>query len=109
MTDEMIQELWLSPEGVTATLEPASWPDDFEWYAEGPGQRPPQFYEMRQGAEILKEFVVFPYEPWSPYDAAVDRLRGDGWTLTNPPEFRTCEHGMNAELCYGPSHYPMDL
>jgi hypothetical protein len=28
--------------------------------------------------------------------------------LLHPGDFETCEHGLSANLCVGPQHYPMD-
>lgn len=29
--------------------------------------------------------------------------------LLHPADFETCEHGLSANLCYGPQHYPLDM
>ena len=109
-------ETFTNERGIAAILTPAPFPDgpdgdDFEWFAEGPGQRPPQFYEMRSVVtnEVVESFVVYPVEPWSPYDAAYDKLVSWGWTRHGgDPEPETCEHGLSANLCAGPGHYPAD-
>jgi len=73
---------WRTDDGRIVDVVPTGWPDDFEWFAEGPGQRPPQFYEVRELGKIkaTDTFAVYPVEPWSAYDAASDKLRGWGWT-----------------------------
>jgi hypothetical protein len=105
-------ELWTSPDGFVCELVPVPWPDEFEWYADQPGQRPPRFYELTSVDDVFtEERVVYPVEPWSPYDAISDQLIRDGWTGPPPTEeqLATCEHGLAAWLCAGPEHYPMDL
>lgn len=106
-------ELWSVPEGNFAgqlvELRPAPWPDDFEWFAEGPGQRSPQFYDLAlKDGTIVRSTVVFPCEPWSPYDAISDKLRAEGYERQDHPDDRhdVCEHGLSANLCSGPNHYP---
>lgn len=102
--------VWITSKGHRVDVVPADWPAEFEWFAEGPGQRPPQFYDLRNlTTGEVAETVVFPYEPWSPADAISDKLRAWGWTdTTTYDDAGTCEHGLSASLCAGPGHYPMD-
>jgi hypothetical protein len=114
------REVWTAPNGVTVWLEPAAFDpcpdddgcDDEGWFAESPGQRPPQRYLLRSTVtgDVLDDFVVFPVEPWSPYDAASDRLIRDGYQPPTPTaeELAECEHGLSQQLCAGPGHYPPD-
>lgn len=100
-------EVWTSPDGRLAALNPIR--STHDWYPEGPGHRPPQTYEMTDdNGDPIESFTVFPVEPWSPYDAAFDRLRGMGWVPPVQEPEPTCEHGLSASLCAGPGHYPMD-
>lgn len=114
-------ETWRSPAGVPAVLTPYTpepyVPDDDEeyydegWYADFPGQRPPQSYRMvTLWGVTVDDFTVFPLDPWSPYDAASDRLVREGWTPPPPTdeELAQCEHGLSLRLCAGPEHYPME-
>ncbi len=100
---------WRTDSGLVVEVEPIRWPADFEWYADQPGQRPPQFYRVfgRRG-EPVEDIVVHPVEPWSAYDAVGDKLRARGWEDLAPQDDATCEHGLSASLCAGPEHYPMD-
>lgn len=114
------REVWTSPDGVEAYLTPVPLtppdPDDefYEpWFAESPGARPPGRYNLIavDDGRVVFDYTVYPYEPWSWYDAISDILLRDGW---EPPplteeEMALCEHGMSAWLCAGPSHYPMDM
>lgn len=83
------QEVWFSPDGVRCYLHPyVPEPPDSEewepWYPEQPGMRPPQSYKMVRvdpPNTIEDDFTVFPVDPWSPYDAASDRLVREGWTF----------------------------
>lgn len=101
--------LWSAPDGLVLEVVPTQWPDDFEWFAEGPGQRPPQFYDMMASDGITyKSLVVFPVEPWNPADALADKLVSQGYKDLSPIDEETCEHGMSASLCHGPQHYPYD-
>ena len=97
---------WKNQNGAPMTVTPTGWPDGFEWFAEGPGQRPPTFYELRSTRTGATEVMaVFPVEPWSAYDAAGDKLRGRGWSDCSPVDHELCEHGLAAAMCYGPGHY----
>jgi hypothetical protein len=112
-TDIEAREYWIIPEGnfagQLAELRPDALPDDFEWYPDGPGQRMPQAYSLHlQDSRVVKSFMVFPVEPWSPYDAACDKLRDQGYEMVGGRQPETCEHGLSADLCAGPGHYPMD-
>ena len=80
------------------------------WYPEAPGERPPQAYELRniETGEV-ERVTVYPVEPWSAYDAITDVLTARGWFNGDRLDRGTCEHGMAADLCAGPGHYPMDL
>lgn len=80
------------------------------WYPEAPGQREPQSYELRniETGEV-ERVTVFPVEPWSAYDAITDVLTARGWFNGDRLDRGTCEHGMSADLCAGPGHYPVDL
>lgn len=109
-------EIWRSPKGTECYLVPVSWPDGFDWFAEGPGQRPPQFYEMRcvRTGTVVAAPVVYPYEPWSPYDAIHDKAVRAGWERLPHPKDRPferhygCPHGLSMDRCYGPGHYEPD-
>lgn len=115
MAEELAPEIWLDPLGRPAELRHVgltAYDGDDAWYAEQPGQLHPHTYEVRNVANprLRLTRVVFPVEPWSPYDAISDLLVRDGWT---PPaatveELATCEHGLSAQLCAGPNHYPME-
>ena len=104
-------EIWTSPDGLPAALTLVELPPladgDDGWFPEGPGELPPRSYEMRVGPIAVWERTVFPYEPWSPYDAVSDILRHEGWTPPPPTdaEMAECEHGMSARYCSGPGHY----
>ena len=108
-------EVWTDPLGRPAYLIPVGAPDfgeDDPWYPDFPGQRPPFEYRIEavHNPRLAFKRVVFPYEPCSPYDAISDILIGEGF---NPPpcteaELAMCEHGLSAQLCAGPGHYPMD-
>jgi hypothetical protein len=89
----MEAEVWLDPLGRPAHLTflgspEAAFPEltadeDYEpWFPEGPGQRPPVVYELRNAANprLRLTRTVFPLEPWSPYDAITDILVREGWT-----------------------------
>ena len=92
---------WRTAGGEVVTVEPTQWPDDFDWYPEGPGQRMPQFYTVGD-----RTFPVFPLEPWSPAEALSDLLTSWGWEdLTPQPETLLCDHGLSLDLCSGPNHY----
>lgn len=116
-------EAWTDPAGrlaelvavahpTAAPLAAEGYPEDYEddgWFADFPGQRPPQSYELRSVVDgsVLRSDTVFPVEPWSWYDAIADRLVADGWTPPAPTEaeLEECEHGLSAMLCSGPNHY----
>lgn len=111
MSDNL--ERWIVPPGrfggQLAELVPVLLPDDFEWYPEAPGQRTPQEYHMvLDDGTVIHDFMVFPVEPWSAYDAAVDKLTNRGYKMVGGRVPETCEHGLSADLCYGPNHYPED-
>ena len=109
-------EIWIAPDGLPAELtltsiapaevDPETGLDD-EWFPDAPGARPPVAYEMRVGPIVVWERVVFPYDPWSPYDTVSDVLCHEGWTPPPPTEaeLAECEHGMSARYCSGPAHY----
>lgn len=109
----MNAEVWESPAGVAATLEPVDVPGLLdEWYPESPGARPPRVYRMVDAAGLtVTEFTVFPVEPWSWYDAASDLLVKEGWTPPPPTaeDLAVCEHGLSVSLCAGPGHYPEEF
>jgi len=94
---------WMTNEGELARVRPVSI-DLSEWYADDPGQRPPQGYEITIGATI-HQTTVSPYEPWSAADALSDHLHAQGWTDLDAVEPDECEHGLSADLCSGPAHY----
>ena len=102
-------EVWVSPKGTPCHLVPVEPPADFEWYAEGPGQRGVWFYEMRHvgTGTVVASPVARPVEPWSPYDAISDKARAAGWRRLagEGEEDRQCEHGLSLDLCSGPNHY----
>lgn len=80
------------------------------WYADFPGQRPPQTYQLTEVGrpfDVVDEFTVFPVGGWSWYDAAQDRLLRDGYDGPPPSEedLAVCEHGLSQRLCAGPNHY----
>lgn len=97
-------EVWTHDDGSTAELVVAD-TDPGDWFPESPGHRPPVTYELRSAGVAVGVWTVFPVEPWGPWDALVDLLAREGW---RPPaeEYRTCEHGLSADLCAGPNHYP---
>jgi|PlaIllAssembly_1097288.scaffolds.fasta_scaffold00151_3 hypothetical protein len=118
MVTTMEAEIWTTAEGVAAKLLPVDFEpydgDDeefggYEWFPEGPGQRPPQRYvlEAVETGEIIFDYTVFPYAPWSPYDAIFDVLMKEGFTPPPPTEaeLALCEHGMSANGCSGPNHF----
>lgn len=106
-----MSEIWLSPDGRPCFLELAPPPppsgEDWEdgWYPEAPGQLPPKTY-LVDGEQI----TVSPVGGWSWYDAISDILIRRGYTPPppTPEELATCEHGLSAQLCAGPMHYPDD-
>jgi len=102
-------EVWVSPKGTPCHLVPVATPADFEWFAEEPGDRAPQFYEMRHvgTGTVVASPVAWPVAPWSPYDAISDKARAAGWRCLDDEgrEDRQCEHGLSLELCSGPLHY----
>lgn len=104
-------EIWLDPLGRPARLIPVGMPDygDDPWFPEQPGQRPPYEYRIEavHNPRLALREVVFPVEPWSPYDAISDRLVARGWTPPAPTEeeMAECEHGLSARWCSGPNHY----
>jgi hypothetical protein len=116
-------EVWTTPAGVAVELravdfEPYVPADDeedcggWEWFPESAGARPPQRYLLVEVAtgEVDLDRTVFPYAPWTAYDAISDVLLADGY---EPPplteaELATCEHGLSASLCSGPNHYGED-
>ena len=106
-------EIWLDPMGRPARLIPVGTPNLDGWYADEPGQRPPYQYRIEavHNPRLALTETVFPYEPWSPYDAISDRLTANGFTPPAPTEaeMAVCEHGLSAQLCSGPGHYPMDV
>jgi hypothetical protein len=77
------------------------------WYPEAPGERAPQSYDLRniETGEV-ERVTVYPVEPWSAYDAITDVLTARGWFNGDRQDSGTCEHGMAADLCAGPGHYP---
>ncbi len=112
-------ETWVSPAGVPVTIKPVAFepyvPADDEdyfddaWFPEEPGQRPPQRYLIVAVADgtTVDDRTVFPYAPWSAYDAIADILLAEGY---EPPpltaeELAECEHGMSAINCSGPNHF----
>lgn len=102
-------EVWISPEGEEVALNCLGDKGFDDWYPEEPGQRHPMRYAMvNEAGQDVYAFTVFPLEPWSPYDAASDHLAALGYVMRDEPVFETCEHGMDANLCAGPGHYPMD-
>lgn len=101
-------ETWVHPNGLPCKLVPVPTEGDGEWFAEEPGQRPPQSYELRPEVPGLKfGFTVHPGELWSAYDAISDELVRTGWhrDTANDEPYRECEHGLSADLCSGPNHY----
>lgn len=110
-------EIWLDPMGRPAKLiclghpKPVVDEDGYseDWFPEQPGQRPPVEYRIEavHNARLALREVVFPVEPWSPYDAISDRLVANGFTPPPPTEaeMAQCEHGLSAQLCSGPNHY----
>lgn len=116
------REVWHSPTGVACYLTPVALilpeempdlPEDYEpWYPEGPGERPPVRYHLVScaGGTVVEDHTVYPYEPWSWYDAISDWLIKEGWEGPPPTaeELEVCEHGLSARLCAGPMHYPDD-
>ena len=104
-----MSEIWTSPDGIACELFYVGGVDD--WFPEGPGQRPPARYELRVHGHrdiVVEEHTVFPLEPWSPYDAISDRLIAYGWEPPPSEPEPDCEHGLSANLCHGPNHYPED-
>lgn len=80
---------------------------DEGWFPEGPNQRPPARMQARRVSDdkVLWEQTVFPYAPWSAYDAAIDILVREGWRPI-VEDRGTCPHGMSADLCADPvNHY----
>jgi hypothetical protein len=108
-------EVWTDPVGRLAYLIPLGLPDLGEegWYADEPGQLPPFEYRIEavHNPRLAIRRVVLPLAPWGPYAAISDVLVAEGWTP--PPltedELAMCEHGLSANLCAGPGHYPMDM
>ena len=104
-------EIWTDPAGRPAYLIPVGAPvfEDDGWYADFPGQLPP--FEFRVQAahnpRLALRKVVFPYAPWSAWDAVSDILIAEGFT---PParDEAECEHGLSLSLCAGPGHYPQE-
>jgi hypothetical protein len=83
-------EVWIDPTGRPVELEYVGLTGDgeegpdgetYEWFPESPGHLHPRTY-LVGGIE----FVVFPVEPWSPYDAIADILLRDGYTPPPPTE-----------------------
>lgn len=108
-------EVWMDPQGRPAYLIPVGAPDFGEdgWYADQPGQRPPFEYRIQaaHNERLALKWVVFPVEPWSPYDAISDILVAEGFTPPSPSadELLTCQHGLSLSLCAGPGHYPQEF
>lgn len=108
-------EVWTDAEGCQLMLVPTAFPavvaddgddDGFEWYPDGPGQRPPQRYELQLlSGDPIAAHVVFPVEPWTAYDAISDRLIREGFTPPVSEPVGECEHGLSIDLCFGPNHY----
>lgn len=95
---------WRSPTGRLAVL--VAVPGAAEgWYPEGPGQRPPQRYQLIRDGAVLDDRTVLPLAPWSAFDAVADALHADGWTETAEPDPARCAHGLSLSLCAGPGHY----
>jgi len=110
-------EIWIDPQGRPAYLIPVGPPtlvdeDGEGWYPDQPGQRPPYEYRIQaaHNERLALKRVVFPVEPWSPYDAISDTLIREGFTPPAPTaeELATCQHGLSLSLCAGPGHYPQD-
>lgn len=112
-TDTDAPEIWTTPEGVFVELHPV--PNHFDdedggWFPEEPGQRPPQSYELRDAnGSVALAFTVFPNEPWSPYEAASDKLVSWGFAPPASEPDALCEHGLSASLCSGPNHYDYEF
>jgi hypothetical protein len=101
-----------TPDGrpAVAVAAPALPLEDGEepWFAEAPGQREPRrFLLVDATGSVLEELVVAPTGGWGYLDALTDMLVGRGWTFPTAP-YEVCPHGMSADLCSGPGHYPMD-
>lgn len=107
-------EIWTDPQGRPAYLIPVGVPapdfGDEGWYADEPGQRPPYEYRIQaaHNPRLALKRIVFPYEPWSPYDAISDILVADGFTPPTAEPEAECVHGLSLSLCAGPGHYPQD-
>lgn len=115
------QWTWITSKGHSVDVrdagyfDPASLSDEdaefYEpWFAEGPGQREPRYYDLVNltTGESVRLCTGVVYEPWTYFDAISDKLKAWGWTDTTLEEPGTCEHGLSAALCAGPEHYPMD-
>ena len=100
--------LWETTKGHLVNVYPIA-TDLNGWYAEAPGEREPQTYRLdntKTGESITH--TVSPIEPWNAYDAIVDRCVAWGWKDTTYVDPGKCEHGLSADLCAGPNHYPAD-
>jgi hypothetical protein len=116
MNDNSGFEVWTDGHGCQLALVPVAFGESVDelgdedgydgWFAESAGQRAPQRYEMRTLVGFPVEVhVVFPVEPWTAYDAISDRLIREGWTPPVADMVGECEHGLSADLCFGPNHY----
>jgi hypothetical protein len=64
-------------------------------------------HEAEMRGELMADWI---FSGGDPADASrYAHYEMNGWpTLINPDE-GTCEHGLSASLCAGPSHYPLDM
>lgn len=74
----------------------------------------PSTYSLTEVATGTRnEFLVFGEGGFSPYEMAFHlATRREGADFIDPAPSRneslTCEHGLDASMCAGPNHYPMD-
>lgn len=115
MTNPDHQWIWTTSKGhvvdvVYVGAEPLA-EDEEPWFPEGPGQREPRSYDLHNltTGESVRVSTGVVYEPWNWADAISDKLHRWGWTDGTTTEPETCEHGLSANLCAGPMHYPEDM
>ena len=79
------------------------------WYPESREEREPVTYRLDNlttGESITR--TVYPLAPWNAADAISDVCWKWGWEDTTYVDPGKCEHGLSADLCAGPGHYPAD-
>lgn len=99
--------IWIDTDGWPVDVRPVSGAGDgYEtedgqwvegWLPDGPGQRPPQQYQVtwlewsmgihgivRSPSREAEYITIYPLEPWSAYDAITDELHRRGWREQAP-------------------------